>query len=162
MVKQSSGEINFYIGRNIILFGYHIHHFYFGILLMGIAGWMSIVGVSYISGKKLALIYGTGLGLLMDEIGLLLTWGDYYSSLSYLLGIFLLGIFLNLIYFPAFWEKVSKDLVGGRLKQYLWDPLYQLADSASKLIVARKYIFKYIIYGIVIFLILDVLVSRLF
>lgn len=99
----------FYIGRNIILFGYHIHHFYFGILLMGMAGWISIVGTPKISKEKLALIFGTGLGLLMDEIGLLLTWGNYASSLSYLLGAFLLGVFLNVIYFPQFWAKVEKD-----------------------------------------------------
>ena len=104
------GEINFYIGRNVILFGYHIHHFYFGIALIIIAGWLAITGSDYLSRKQIALIYGTGLGLFMDEIGLLLTWGDYYSSLSYTLSLFLGGIFLNIVFFPYFWREVKNNL----------------------------------------------------
>lgn len=105
-VKESSSLTHFHIGRNIILFGYHIHHFYFGIILIAVAGWMSITNSDKISNRSLAIIYGIGLGLLMDEIGLLLTWGSYTSSLSYLLGVLLLGIILNIIYFPSFWKKV--------------------------------------------------------
>ncbi|MCF7889870.1 hypothetical protein K9M78_01475 [Candidatus Bipolaricaulota bacterium] len=110
IVKGGSTLAHFHIGRNIILFGYHIHHFYFGILLIGIAGWLAIAGSTNISKEKLALIYGAGLGLLMDEIGLLLTWGDYASSLSYLLGVFLLGIILSIIYFPRFWRSFHDNI----------------------------------------------------
>ncbi len=114
IVKGGSTLTHFYIGRNIILFGYHIHHFYFGILLIGIAGWLAIAGSTNISKEKLALAYGAGLGLLMDEIGLLLTWRDYASTLSYLLGVFLLGIILSLIYFPKFWRSVHANISWAR------------------------------------------------
>lgn len=107
VVKEGASWTTFHIGRNIVLFGYHIHHFYFGILLIGIAGWLAITGSSEISKEKLAVIYGLGLGLLMDEIGLLLTWGNYASSLSYLLGVFLLGILLTVVYFPGFWRNLG-------------------------------------------------------
>lgn len=110
IVKGGSTLTHFHIGRNIILFGYHIHHFYFGILLMGIAGWLAIAGSANLSREKLALTYGAGLGLLMDEIGLLLTWGNYASTISYLLGVFLLGIILSLIYFPRFWRNVHHSI----------------------------------------------------
>lgn len=103
-------EIDFYIGRNIILFGYHIHHFYLGILLICLAGWLSIVESRYFSRRYLAVIYGAGLGLFMDEIGLLLTWGDYYSSTTYLLSMLLAVIFLNLVFFPFFWREVRSNL----------------------------------------------------
>lgn len=106
-VAVKTGEIKFYIGTNVVLFGYHIHHFYFGFMLIIIAGWLAITGSDLISRKKIALIYGAGLGLFMDEIGLLLTWGDYYSSLSYTLSLFVAGIFLNLVYFPDFWKEVK-------------------------------------------------------
>lgn len=109
-VKEGSTVINFHLGRNIILFGYHIHHFYFGILLIAIAGWLAITNSSRLTKEKLAVIYGIGLGLLMDEIGLLLTWGNYASSLSYLLGVLLLGILLNILYFPSFWHKVRSKV----------------------------------------------------
>ena len=122
IVKQS-GDLNFYIGRNIILFGYHIHHFYFGILMIALAGWFSITGTGFRSKSKLAAFYGIGLGLLMDEIGLLLTWGDYYSSLTYILSIFLLGIFLNIIFFPYFWETVKEELAEDKPHLFIWDTL---------------------------------------
>ncbi|MFW6270520.1 MAG: hypothetical protein ACOC4G_10620 [Bacillota bacterium] len=105
-----TGELNFYIGRNIILFGYHIHHFYFGIALIIIAGWISINDIKVFSRKHAAIMYGIGLGLFMDEIGLLLTWGNYYSSLSYILSLFLGGVFLNIVFFPYFWLEVKENL----------------------------------------------------
>lgn len=110
-IKEGVINRNIYIGRNIIIYGYHIHHFYFGILLMGIAGWLAIVGNKRFSKVKLAIMYGAGLGLFMDEIGLLLSEGDYFSPLSYLLGIFLLGILINIIYFPPFWSSVRESLL---------------------------------------------------
>ena len=107
-MAAKEGEISFYIGTNVILFGYHIHHFYFGFLLICIAGWVAIVGSKHFNRKHAALMYGAGLGLFMDEIGLLLTWGDYWSSLSYTLTLFMGGIFLNIVYFPSFWVEVKK------------------------------------------------------
>lgn len=111
-VRLGTGSIpRFHIGRNIILFGYHIHHFYIGILLICVAGWISIVGSSLLTRKQTAVLYGIGLGLFMDEIGLLLTWGDYYSGLSYLLSLFLGGLFLNVVFFPHFWREVREKIV---------------------------------------------------
>ncbi len=109
-MAAKEGEVSFYIGTNVILFGYHIHHFYFGIALIAIAAWLAIVGSNYFSKTHVALMYGTGLGLFMDEIGLLLTWGDYYSSLSYTLSLFVGGVFLNVVFFPYFWEEVKNNL----------------------------------------------------
>jgi len=102
VVKEGAPWTTFHIGRNIVLFGYHIHHFYFGVLLIALVGWLAITGTGRTSKERLAIIYGVGLGLFMDEIGLLLTWGNYASSLSYLLGILLLGILLSVVYFPRF------------------------------------------------------------
>jgi len=134
-VKESSSITHFHIGRNIILFGYHIHHFYFGILLIAIAGWLSVTDSSKIGKKGLAITYGIGLGLLMDEIGLLLTWGNYTSSLSYLLGVLLLGILLNIIYFPSFWKrtrnKVVKKKFGLSGVNKIFKIIIRVADKAS-------------------------------
>lgn len=123
MVKQGTEGLNFYIGRNIILFGYHIHHFYFGIAMIALAAWFSITNTGFKSKNKLAAFYGIGLGLLMDEIGLLLTWGDYYSSLTYILSIFLLGIFLNIIFFPYFWKQVREEIADDQPHLFIWDTL---------------------------------------
>jgi hypothetical protein len=104
-------DVRFSIGRNIILFGYHLHHFYFGVLLIGLAGWAAIVDLAWLSRRQLALVYGVGLGLFMDEIGLLLTWGDYYSSLTYLLSLLLVSLFLNVVFFPDFWRVMRRSLI---------------------------------------------------
>ncbi|WP_218059071.1 hypothetical protein [Orenia metallireducens] len=56
-------DTKFYIGRNIMLFGHHIYQFYFGILLIAIAGWIAIVGSSIFKRRHAAVIYGMGLGL---------------------------------------------------------------------------------------------------
>jgi len=109
VVKEGASWTTFHIGRNIVLFGYHIHHFYFGVLLIGLVGWLALTGTDRISKEKLAIIYGIGLGLFMDEIGLLLTWGDYASSLSYLLGVLLLGILLSVVYLPRFLQALGTN-----------------------------------------------------
>ncbi|GAB6138197.1 hypothetical protein [Halanaerobaculum tunisiense] len=72
---------------------------------------MAIVKRPQIKRDWAALLYGTGLGLFMDEIGLLLTWGNYYSGLTYLLTLLLGGILLNIVYFPYFWRAVKNNLV---------------------------------------------------
>lgn len=131
-MAAKAGEIDFYIGTNVILFGYHIHHFYFGIAFITIAGWLSIVGTNYISKKQIAVLYGIGLGLFMDEIGLLLTWGDYWSSLSYTLSLFLGGIFLNIIYFPYFWKEVKNNLKKQTPSPFVSNQkLFKIIDNVS-------------------------------
>lgn len=130
-------DVKFSIGRNIILFGYHIHHFYIGIILICIAGWLSIVGSTLFSRKQIAVVYGAGLGLFMDEIGLLLTWGDYYSSLSYSLSIFLAGIFLNILFFHHFWRELKERIISGESHSVIWNAvakntkLMKLTDEIS-------------------------------
>ena len=105
-----TGDIQFYIGTNIILFGYHIHHLYIGIVLIALAGWFSITQTASSDRKDNALMYGIGLGLFMDEIGLLLSWGDYWHSTTYLLSLLLGGLFMNIIFFPDFWKDLRPHL----------------------------------------------------
>jgi len=66
--------------------GYRIHHFFVGIGLLAIAGWLGHIngGSRSIITKVSAGIYGTGMGLVADEFGLLLTFGDYWAEQSYI------------------------------------------------------------------------------
>jgi hypothetical protein len=163
-IKEGAIPSKLYIGRNIIVYGYHIHHFYFGILLLSIAGWMAIVGNEYFSKEKLAIMYGIGLGLFMDEIGMLLSEGNYYSSLSYLLGVLLLGILINIIYFPPFWKSVRETIVninipGIKIIKTLFSYLIKTLDFISTKIVKYK---VQILVIIIIFFIIDFLIPYLF
>ncbi len=56
----------------VFLYGYHIHHFYYGMFLLAVA---SIVGILTNRDKMrhiLSYIIGVGIGLIVDELGLLL------------------------------------------------------------------------------------------
>ncbi len=108
-VGQPPG-VKFHLGSNIILFGYHIHHFYIGILLICLAGWWALAGSRRLSRHQLAVMYGAGLGLFFDEIGLLLTWGDYYSQLTYYLSLLLAAVLFNIVFFSNFWVSMRNNL----------------------------------------------------
>ena len=100
-----------HVGKNLIIRGLHVHHFFYGFALLCIGGWLAL---NYKRGtlKKIApLLYGAGLGFFLDEIGFLLTWGDYWSSLSYTIALLIGVLFLNIVYFADFWNEVRKNMV---------------------------------------------------
>ncbi|MFW6229740.1 MAG: hypothetical protein ACOC4L_02020 [Halanaerobium sp.] len=158
-----TGNVQFYIGSNIILFGYHIHHLYIGIVLIALAGWFSITRTKFIDRRDNALMYGIGLGLFMDEIGLLLSWGDYWHSTTYLLSLLLGGIFLNIIFFPDFWNDLRSQLGDFNPKNKILrhynsnafisgvDKLAEEADKTSKITL----VFSGLIYVVVGMLIIS-------
>lgn len=63
--------------------GIHFHHFWYGIALISVAGWMGIAWRNERLYRLYALLYGLGAGFVGDEIGLLLTFGNYQSELTY-------------------------------------------------------------------------------
>ena len=113
------GDLRFYVGTNIILFGYHIHHLVIGIILISLAGWFAIVGSNFFTRRDTALMYGIGMGLFMDEVGMLLSWGDYWSTTTYILSLFLAGVFLNLVFFPDFWREIRGHLKHADPRQFV-------------------------------------------
>ena len=62
--------------------GIHFHHFWYGIALIGVAGWMGIAWRNERLYRVYALVYGLGAGFVGDEVGLLLT-SNYQSELTY-------------------------------------------------------------------------------
>jgi len=72
--------------------GYHIHHFYYGILLLILSNWMSLIRHRKLHRRLFkgvtSIMFGGGLGLVVDEFGLLLTMefglkGNYWAPQSY-------------------------------------------------------------------------------
>jgi len=61
----------------------HFHHFWYGIAMISTAGWMGIAWKNDRLDRLYALTYGLGAGFIGDEIGLLLTFGNYQSELTY-------------------------------------------------------------------------------
>ena len=63
--------------------GIHLHHFWYGIALISVAGWMGIAWRNERLYRVYAIIYGLGAGFVGDEVGLLLTFGNYESELTF-------------------------------------------------------------------------------
>ncbi len=72
--------------------GYHIHHFYYGILLLIISNWLALIRYKRLYRRVFkgiaSVMFGGGLGLVVDEFGLLLTMefgikGNYWAPQSY-------------------------------------------------------------------------------
>ena len=62
--------------------GIHFHHFWYGLAMVVSTGWLGISLGDQRWHRDLAIIFGLGAGLIGDEVGLLLTFGDYTSSLT--------------------------------------------------------------------------------
>jgi len=63
--------------------GIHFHHFWYGLTMMGVAGWLGIVDNDEKFSRVYAVVFGVGAGFVGDEVGLLLTGDDYYSELTF-------------------------------------------------------------------------------
>lgn len=61
----------------------HLHHFWYGIALISLVGWLGIAWRNERLYRLYAVLYGLGAGFVGDEVGLLLTFGDYQSELTY-------------------------------------------------------------------------------
>jgi len=74
--------------------GYRIHHFFYGIGVLIIGGWLGHIRNGRRLTKISASLYGIGVGLVVDEFGLLLTFGDYWAAQSYLFFVVISVFFL--------------------------------------------------------------------
>ncbi len=100
----------FYPGIVVISGGLHIHHFWYGIGLLAIGGWL---GINY-NHKEIdmlaAIIYGVGGGLIADEVGLLLTFGDYWSGLTWTFIIVVISTVSVLILLSLYRRVIFEEL----------------------------------------------------
>jgi len=92
--------------------GYHIHHFWYGLALLAIGGWLGINYRDDHTERIAAIIFGVGGGLVGDEIGLLLTFGDYYSELTYTFVIALLAFAFMATLFKRHGQAIITELFG--------------------------------------------------
>lgn len=88
--------------------GYVLHHFYYGIALIIIAAWIGLVHKDRNLERGASVLYGLGLGLFFDEIGLLLTeFADYWAGITYTFVVLISLFMLNFIFFKDFWSTVG-------------------------------------------------------
>jgi len=102
----------FFPSTVLVIQGYHIHHFWYGLALLAIGGWLGINYRDDHTERIAAIIFGVGGGLIGDEIGLLLTFGDYYSELTYTFVIALLAFAFMATLFKRHGQTIITELFG--------------------------------------------------
>lgn len=98
---------------NIIIKQYHVHHFYYGFLLLIVSNWIALVTNRRIMFWISAALFGGGLGLIVDEFGLLLTCAtpslqcDYWARQSFDAFIIIAVLLLAIMYSRPFLKMVG-------------------------------------------------------
>jgi len=90
----------------------HVHHFWFGLALLAVGGWLGINYRDDEIDRLAAIIFGVGGGLVGDEVGLLLTFGNYYSELTYTFIIALLAFSIMAALFRRHGKTILTELYG--------------------------------------------------
>lgn len=99
------------VGRNLIIGGYHIHHFFYGFALICVAAWMAIQYPTRNVPRIAALIFGAGLGLAVDEVGYFLGGEqNYFDRTTYFIALMVILILLAALTFRPFREATKEDL----------------------------------------------------
>ena len=100
----------FFPSQVIITSGIHIHHFWFGIILLAVGGWLGINSRHKDIDIAAAILYGVGGGLIVDEVGLLLTFGNYWTGLTWVILIVMLAVISVLILLTRYRKQIREEL----------------------------------------------------
>jgi hypothetical protein len=95
----------------VVTGGIHFHHFWYGLGMVVVAGWLGIVSSIPTHRRIYALVFGFGGGLIGDEIGLLLTLGDYYSTLTYVFMMGFIGGATIVLLLIRYRERLEHDVL---------------------------------------------------
>lgn len=96
----------------VVQSGIHFHHFWYGLAMVILAGWLGIALSNERLDRTLALVFGLGAGFVGDEVGLLLTFDNYQSQLTegFFVGAIAFIILATLL--MRFGKQLEKDVFG--------------------------------------------------
>jgi len=113
-VQDTSGSIT-RIGSNLIIGGLHVHHITYGFVFLATAGLMAIYYKDKTFIRASAILYGIGLGLIVDEIGLVIEGIALYHPENlmppYIIAILVGGFIASLAYLPSFRREMKKEKI---------------------------------------------------
>src|SRR5215467_8718260 len=95
----------------VVTSGIHFHHFWYGLAMVTATGWL---GIAYSNQRLLrtyALVFGLGAGLIADEAGLLLTFGNYYSELTTDFFVGAVGFIILATILARYRKVLEKDII---------------------------------------------------
>ena len=89
----------------------HVHHFNYGLLLIGLSGLAALFPFGRRALRALAFIFGAGCGLVLDEFALF--WNlnpEYAQSLSLIACGIMAGVLFQLTYFRRYWSALARRM----------------------------------------------------
>jgi hypothetical protein len=89
--------------------GIHVHHFWYGLIMLVIGGWLGISYADERVDRVAAILFGAGGGLIGDEVGLLLTFEDYWSGITFSFVIGFVSVASILILLNRYWKTLWED-----------------------------------------------------
>lgn len=151
----------FFPSTVLVVQGYHIHHFWYGLALLAIGGWL---GINYRDDhveRIAAIIFGVGGGLVGDEIGLLITFGDYYSELTYTFVISMLAFAFMATLLKRHGQAIISELLGFfRLNVDIYVGLF-LAFLSSAFLIQTENTFVIVLSSIAFLVALALILRRI-
>ena len=110
---ETTTETSTYIGRNLIIGGYHIHHFFYGFALICAAAWIAIQYPTRNLPRLAAVLFGAGLGLCVDEMGYFLGGQvNYFDRTTYFITLSIVLVLLSALSFRSF-RQATRRICGG-------------------------------------------------
>jgi len=89
--------------------GLHIHHFWYGLAMLAIGGWLGISIENERLNRVAAVLFGAGGGIIGDEVGLLLTLGNYWTEITYAFIIAFLAFVSILVLLVKYAKPISTE-----------------------------------------------------
>jgi CRP-like cAMP-binding protein len=87
----------------------HVHHFNYGLILIGAAGLAALAPLGRRALRVLAFAFGAGAGLVFDEFGLIYNLNPEYAQPSSLISAaIVVALLVQLTYFGRFWAALGR------------------------------------------------------
>ena len=99
--------------------GIHFHHFWYGIAMVSVAGWVGIAWQNDRLDRILALTYGLAAGFIGDEVGLLLTLGNYETELTYEFFVGALSFVVIVMLALQYGDQLKRDVLHLSIRERL-------------------------------------------
>jgi hypothetical protein len=103
----------------VITRGIHFHHFWYGLIMVGVAGWTGIAYNDAGVDRACAVVFGVGVGFIGDEVGLLLTFGDYYSELTLDFFVAAIAAAILITLLVRHWKQIQAEVTRLRIQEKL-------------------------------------------
>jgi CRP-like cAMP-binding protein len=90
----------------------HVHHFNYGLILIGSAGIAGLVPLGRRALRVLSFVFGVGAGLVFDEFGLIYNLNPEYAQASSLISAAIAAsVLIQLAYFRTFWVALARRAI---------------------------------------------------